>query len=121
MSNQNDPQRLLILVEPTKHDLENWPFLDGLGGVMILGRHPVLVHYCNTYNAYAILRRKVAVMDDMGIGPADEERARAIRHRDEAYKQLQILKSGMGAFKMEDVGVGKTYFTDPNFHPEDVN
>lgn len=121
MSNQNDPKRLLILVEPTKKDLENWPFLNGLGGIMRLGRHPVLIHYCDTYNAYAILRRKIAVMDDMGIGPTDEEYEKTRKFRDDAYKQLQILKSGMGMFKMEDVGIGKAFFTDPDFNPEAVN
>lgn len=118
MSNPNDPKRLLILVEPTPADIENWPFLGQLGGLMCLGRHPVLIHYCNCYNAYAIFRQKLAVMDSIGIDPKSEEYCEIQKKKHSCHYQLQILKSGSGMFKMYELEPGGIFFTDPDFKPD---
>lgn len=114
----DDPKRLCILIEPTKRDLEEYPFLQNLGGVMQLGRHPVLKHYCNVYNAMAIFRRKIAVMQDMGIPETDEEYLVTRDKKNHCLKQLIILKSGSGRFQMEDLMPGGEFFSDPDFKPD---
>lgn len=117
----NDPKRLCILVEPTKADLENWPFLQNQGGVMQMGRHKFFLHYCNTYNSYAIFRQKVAVMDNLGIDKDDVEYVHALNGKLMCFKFLQLLKSGMGICKMEDLLPSGLYYTDPEFNPDALN
>lgn len=43
---QKNP-RLLYPFEPTQFELDECPFLNGLGGVLTLHRHPILVFFCN--------------------------------------------------------------------------
>lgn len=41
--------RLLIPFEPSKEDLEKYPFLDKLGGILGYQRSPVLIRICQIY------------------------------------------------------------------------
>ena len=117
----SDPRRLCILFEPSERDLMEYPFLQKLGGVMQIGRHPVLKHYCNVYNAFAFFRRQVAVMQDLGIPETDEEYLNSLRKKQACLRQLLILKSDSGMFKMEDLMPGGKFFSDPDFQPEETD
>ena len=46
---QEEP-KLLVWFEPDKSEIEAFPFLDRIGGLLTKYRHPYLIHYCNAYN-----------------------------------------------------------------------
>ena len=50
---------LLLYHEPTESDINDYPFLRGMGGLLTKFRHPVLVHYCDCYNVMRLCHEKV--------------------------------------------------------------
>lgn len=50
---------LLLYYEPTAEELRDYPFLQGMGGLLTKFRHPVLVHYCDCYNVMRLCQEAV--------------------------------------------------------------
>ena len=82
-----------------------------------MGRHPVLLHYCNVFNAMCAFRRKKAVMLDIGISEKDEEYLDNEQKFRAQERQLLLLKSGSGEFRMEQLMPGGEFYSDPDFNP----
>ena len=70
MTNQERPQ-YAVLFEPTKSELETWPFLC-IGGVTKESIHPFLAHYCDVYNAYKLNLLIAALLKQREIEQEDQ-------------------------------------------------
>lgn len=136
--------RLIVPIEPTEDEIKDWPFLNGLGGLLTKYRHPWLIWFCNTFVAYRISgdekARLMKVLQDKldeveankenmtpdQIARTNEAMSKVVdiikkyRDQEKACKQsLDDLKDGKFEenehLKMEDICSGGKYF---NVSPE---
>jgi hypothetical protein len=49
----NYDREYLLNFEPTAEDLQRWPFLIGLGGILRRGRHPLIVFMCSMFDRFS--------------------------------------------------------------------
>lgn len=109
-----------ILFEPTKAELESFPFLC-IGGVTKESVHPILAHYCDCFNAFRIGMKLAEARGKVERGePIDEEDQKWLDDLNATnYKNItppELIGKAMGCLselkKLRDEGFtlhGKTF------------
>lgn len=87
--------RLLLVYEPPAEDLERFPWLDGLGGVIKDGRGHLTIYYCEVYNKWRSSQVALYLCDQGLAEVMDsvmelEERDRNIRILKEVKRQATV-------------------------------